>query len=162
MKKYIKLFSYSFAAVIACLVIMQAINATGVSAGNEEIMQKELAMLIERGPLTEDEFNELQNEYDRKRNLQKNNENILNSYRETSQKVRESSRYFTWLPWFLLGILTIGKNPVDFIFLMLFPVLLAVIHVFAPIDIFMYLFSLLLGKLTRAMIDRKEAPELLK
>ncbi len=147
--KYVKLFSLSFVAILVCYSIMEIINARGLSAGNEDVMKKELAELMERGPLTQEDFDKLQEDADKRRNMPRDNAEILRSYKETGENIKAQARYFTWLPWLLLGILIASITPLGFVLLLSWPLILLVTDVVDPIDIVIYAFALLVGNIIR-------------
>ncbi len=67
MRRYWKLLIYSFAATLFCLLVVYAIGAAGVSLGNEQQSEEQLARLMERGTLTEEEFHKLEEELKKSR-----------------------------------------------------------------------------------------------
>ncbi len=153
MRRYWKLLIYSFAATLFCLLVVYAIGAAGVSLGNEQQSEEQLARLMERGTLTEEEFHKLEEELKKSRAEKAVSSDWSNTL---TQRVRLYSRLIVWLPWFLIGVILIRFSPLEFVVLMLLPVLLFVADMFALIDILIYGAALALGLLTGPLVRNKQ------
>ena len=142
MKKHSNLFVCSFLATFLTMAIHFSVNALGININNEVNIVTHLKLLDSLGPLTEGEFTELQEYFDRERERQKDDKSFLNEYQ---QAVRERSRYISWIPWLLLGIILVKIKPANYLVLLFVPVLLSLVKVFTPIDLAIYLISLIIG-----------------
>ena len=154
MRRYWKLLIYSFAATLFCLLVVYAIGAVGVSLGNEQQAEEQLARLMERGTLTEEEFRKFQEEF--KRSRAEKAESIDFSHILT-QRVRLYSWFIVWIPWFLVGVILLSFSPVEFVVLMFLPVLLFAAGMLTPIDILIYGTALALGRLARPYVTKKKS-----